>query len=138
MTTPFQNLLRDDRGANLVEFAIALPVLITFLWGMVQFALVLQANAGMQHALGEAARLATIHPTPDDATLKARMTARKFGTGVGTLGALVIEDVKDGGGATYAKKLTLTYSQPTNFLWFKGPTVSLNKTKTVYLSAPTT
>ncbi len=57
--TVFRKLVRDQRGAGVVEFAIALPVLITMIWGVFQIGLVMQANAGMQHALGEAARYAT-------------------------------------------------------------------------------
>src|SRR5215211_3566124 len=73
-------LLRDERGANLVEFAIALPVLVSFIWGILQVGLIFQAQAGVQHALGEAARLATIWPTPSDTTIRAKVASRKFGT----------------------------------------------------------
>ena len=33
---------------------------------MFQFGVILQANAGMQHALGEGARYATLYPKPAD------------------------------------------------------------------------
>lgn len=128
-----RSLLRDDSGANLVEFAIALPVLVSFIWGIFQFGLVFQAQAGMQHALGEAARMATLYPTPLDQTIKDKVTAKKFGTYNGTLGTLQIQDISSGG-TVVAKKLTLTYSQPTNFLFVAGPTITITKDKTVYLS----
>lgn len=133
MRTVIAKILRDERGANAIEMGIALPVLVFFIWGIVQVGLLFQANAGMQHALGEAARYATIYPTPADDALKAKMADRKFGTYNGTLGELTIEDVTSGG-SVVAKKLTLTYSQPTNFLLFNGPTVNISKTKTVYLA----
>lgn len=133
MRTVIAKILRDERGANAIEMGIALPVLVFFIWGIVQVGLLFQANAGMQHALGEAARYATIYPTPADDALKAKMADRKFGTYNGTLGELTIEDVTSGG-TIVAKKLTLTYSQPTNFLLFNGPTVNISKTKTVYLA----
>ena len=133
-----RRLLRDTRGANLVEFAIALPVLVLFIWGIFQIGLVYQALAGMQHALGEAARYATIYPTPSDTAIRAKVTSRKFGTYNGTLVTLQITDNTTGSGASLkvvSKDLTLTYSQPTDFIFFNGPTVNLSKSKRVYLSS---
>jgi Flp pilus assembly protein TadG len=53
-------LRREERGAATIEMAIALPTLIVFLWGIFQVGVAFQAKAGMQHALGEGARLATL------------------------------------------------------------------------------
>ena len=39
--------LRDDRGAAVIEMAIALPVLVLFLWGIFQLGIAFQASAGM-------------------------------------------------------------------------------------------
>lgn len=122
----------DVQGAAVIEIAIALPVLILFIYGIFVVGQLFQASAGMQHALGEAARLATIYPTPSDADLQAKMTAKKFGTKSGTLGALVITD--GGTPAVPYKDLSLTYSQPTDFIFFDGPNVSLTRTKRVYLA----
>lgn len=134
--TLLRRLLRDDRGANMVEFAVALPVLVLFIWGIFQIGLVYQALAGMQHALGEAARYATIYPTPSDTQIRAKVTSRKFGTYNGTLGTLqILNDTSGPGGQVRYKDLELTYSQPTDFIFFNGPTVNLRKTKRVYLAS---
>ena len=136
--TQLRSFLRDDRGATIIEFAIALPVLISFIWGIFQIGLVFQAQAGMQHALGEAARLATIFPTPTDDAIRARLAAKKFGTYNGTLGALVIQDNNVTVGTktfTESKTLTLTYSQPTDFIFINGPTVTMTRSKKVYLAS---
>ena len=131
-----RSILRDERGANLIEFAIALPVLVSFIWGIFQIGLVFQAQAGMQHALGEAARLATIYPTPTDDALRARLAAKKFGTYNGTLNALQIANDTNGpGGTVRFKDLTLTYSQPTDFIFVNGPTVTMTRSKRVYLAS---
>jgi Flp pilus assembly protein TadG len=138
MMNLLRRLLRDDRGANMVEFAVALPVLVLFIWGIFQVGLVYQALAGMQHALGEAARHATIFPTPSDTAIRAKVTSKKFGTYNGTLGTLQITDNTTGSGANLkvvSKDLTLTYSQPTDFIFFNGPTVNLSKSKRVYLAS---
>ena len=132
--TNSRNLHSNQAGAAVIEMAIALPVLTVLIYGIFVVGQLFQASAGMQHALGEAARLATIYPTPSDTELKAKVTARSFGTRGGTLGALAITD--GGGGAAGAayKDLSLTYSQPTDFLLFNGPNVSVTRTKRVYLS----
>jgi Flp pilus assembly protein TadG len=143
--TLLRRLLRDERGANMVEFAVALPVLVLFIWGIFQVGLIYQANAGMQHALGEAARFATIFPTPSDTAIRAKVASKKFGTYNGTLGTLQITNntvTVSGSGVsggsttiTVSKDMTLTYSQPTNFIFFNGPTVNLSKSKRVYLAS---
>lgn len=127
MTTA--RLIRDDRGAAMVEFAMSVPVLITFIWGIFQLSLVFEADAGMQHALGEAARLATIYPTPTDDSIKSRITEKKFGVQNGTWAEPSIVDNGDG-----SKTISVTYSQPLDFLFFEGPDVSLTRTKKVFMS----
>ena len=129
-----RNLRTDEQGTAIIETAIALPVLTLFIYGIFTVGQLFQASAGMQHALGEAARLATIYPTPSDDDLRTKMAAKKFGTKNGTLSALSI--TPGGGDATGPayKDLSLTYSQGTNFLFFRGPNVSLTRTKRVYLS----
>ena len=132
MTHVLKRLWADRRGAGVIEFAIAVPVLTVFIYGIFVVGKLFEANAGMQHALGEAARYATLYPTPTDDQLKAMMTAKKFGTSNngGTLSALAISTSGN------TKTMTLTYSQPTDFLLFNGPNVSITRSKKVYLAAP--
>ena len=65
MTRRLPRLAANDSGAAAIQFALAAPVLISFIWGLFQVSLVLQANAGVQHALGQGARMATITATTD-------------------------------------------------------------------------
>src|SRR5215210_3918064 len=83
----------SNRGAAAIEMAIALPVLILFVWGIFEIGVAGQAIAGMQHGLGEGARYATIcmNPTsggvcgvPTNDQIKQRIQDKKFGVGVGT------------------------------------------------------
>jgi Flp pilus assembly protein TadG len=121
----------DDRaGSAAVEFAVAFPVLIMFIWGIFQVAILYRANAGMQHALGEGARLATIWPTPSDTEIQAKITAHEFGVDGGTWSTPSITTDTD----ARTKLIQVTYSQPTDFLFFTGPTVSITKSKLVYLA----
>ena len=133
-----RKLRQDETGASLVEFAIALPILVMFIWGIFQCGLLFQANAGMQHALGEAARTATIWPYPGDTAVTNRVTARKFGTYNGNLAALQITDNTTGSGPSLkivSKDLTLTYTHTVRFLFLPARTVTLTKTKRVYLAS---
>ena len=112
----------------IVEFALAVPVLLVLIYGIFQIGVAFQASAGMQHALGEGARYATIFPVPTDAQIKTRVSAKVFGTGIGTF--TVADPVS---GANY-KDLRVTFTMPTNFLLFAGPQISLTRTKRVYIA----
>lgn len=125
--TKLRKIGRDEGGAAVVEMAIALPVLVTFIYGIFQLGVLFQANAGMQHALGEGARYATIWPTPTDANIKSKISAEVFGTKNGTF--TVATPVNN---ADASKTLSVTYSMPTNFLFFPGPTVNITRSKKVY------
>jgi hypothetical protein len=108
--TWLKRLPTNERGAAVIELALSLPVLITLIYGIFEFCQLYEANAGMQHALGEGARLATLCipdtgassgcDNPSDTDIVARENAKLFG--------------------------------PTNFLFFTGPTVTLTRSKQVY------
>lgn len=132
------NLLkRDERGVAVIEIAIVLPVLILFIYGIFQIGILYQANAGMQHALGEGARYATLCLSPDPCEnptaeqVRTRVQSKVFGTEPGTFN--VPTPTTSNGMMT----LTVNYSQPMNFLFFPGPTVTMTRKKVVYM-APTT
>ena len=131
MNRSFRFFARETRGAAALEFALAAPALILMMWGLFQIGLIFLANAGTQSALGEAARYATIYPTPSDSALQSTITSHKFGLKNGTWSTPTIAtDAANG-----TKTISVVYSQPTNFLFFKGPTVSISKSKVVYVSS---
>jgi len=129
-------LARDSSGATIIEFAIILPVLVLFIYGIYLIGQLFQANAGMQHGLGEGARLATICvqtsggcASPSDDEIKSRISSEVYGTGRGTL---TVADPVTGAGY---KDLSVTYSMPMDFLLFTGPTVTVTRSKRVYLAS---
>ena len=130
MTRRPLSILRNREGAAAIEFSIVVPILIVMIWGIFQLSLVFEAQAGMQNALGEAARYATLYPTPTDANIKAKVTSYKFGGAQGTWGTPTVATDNTAG----TKTITVTYSQPISFLFFNGPSISLTKSKVVYLS----
>lgn len=131
-----RRLVRDSSGATIIEFAIILPVLVLFIYGIFLVGQLFQANAGMQHGLGEGARLATICvqtaggcDSPGNDEIKTRISSKVYGTGGGTL---TVADPVDGAGY---KDLSVTFSMPMDFLFFTGPTVTLTRNKRVYLAS---
>lgn len=133
-------LRKNDRGAAAIEMAIAVPVLVTFLWGIFEIGVASEAIAGMQHGLGEGARYATLCLTPNSSgtctiptndQISAVINNKVFGTGIGTFSSPSVTDGPSGSGY---KDLSVTFSMPMNFLLFTGPTITLTQTKRVYLA----
>ena len=135
-----RHLIRDENGATAVEAAFALPVLVLMIWMIFQLSQVYRASAGMQQALGEGARYATLclnptaagcdTPTVDE--VKAKISSSVSGTGVGTFTVDEPTTGTDGTGNYY--DLTVSYSQPTDMLMFPGPTVHVSRSKRVWVA----
>jgi hypothetical protein len=51
---------RDDRGASALEFALTAPAFFLFLFGIIEFGLVLWTQVGLQHGAEMAARCASV------------------------------------------------------------------------------
>ena len=136
------SLRRNEDGVAVIEIAIALPVLVVMLWGIFQIGIASQAIAGMQHGLGEGARLATIckNPTsnglcssPTDDEIKQRVQDKVFGVGVGTFSPPTVT-TPAAATCTNCKDLSVTFSMPMDFLFFQGPNINLTQSKRIYLA----
>jgi Flp pilus assembly protein TadG len=133
-----KRLRKNEDGAAVVELAIALPVLVTLIYGIFECSQLYEANAGMQHALGEGARVATLCipntskasgcDNPSDTTIVNRENAKLFGPYGGTF--TVATPTSSAG----YKTLTITYTRTMNFLLFAGPTITLTRSKQVYVA----
>ena len=134
------DLWRDERGAAVIEMAIALPTLLLFVYGIFQVGVAFQAKAGMQHALGEGARYATLcyNPTvasgcsvPTNDQIKTRINDRVFGTKVGNY---QVPTVTNGPAGSGYKTLSVTFTMTPNYLFFNGPAINITETKRVYVA----
>lgn len=123
---------RDENGAAAIEMAFALPILLLFVYGIFQFGVILLANAGMQHALGEGARYATLYPKPADDAIVDRMSETVFGMNVGTFGTPTIT-TPDASSCVNCRDLEVTYTVTPHFLFFDGPPINLARSKRVYV-----
>ena len=123
---------RDERGAAAIEMAFALPILMMFVYGIFQFGVILQANAGMQHALGEGARYATLYPKPADNLIVTKMSNEVFGMKIGTFSTPTVTTPATSV-CVNCRLLTVTFSYTPDFLFFSGPAINLTRTKQVYV-----
>jgi Flp pilus assembly protein TadG len=135
-----RRLRSDEDGATVVELAFALPIFIVMVYMIVQLGEVYFAVAGMQQALGQGARYATlcVSPTisgcsaPTAAQIKTAVQNSVFGTGTGQF---TVEDPVSGSSGT-AKyyDLTVDYTQSTSLLLLPGPTISVSRSKRVWIA----
>lgn len=136
-----RRLRLNDSGAAAIEMAFALPILLLFVFGIFQFGIILQANAGMQHALGEGARMATIclNPTttgctaPTDTAIQSKMSSSVFGMNVGTFNPPTVTTPATSQ-CSFCRDLQVSYTVTPNFVFFNGPTITLTRAKRVYLA----
>ena len=130
--TPFKRIKRNEDGAAVIEMAFALPILVLILWMIVQLGLAFRAMSGIQHALGEGARLATIWPSPATGTIETKMEAAVYGIGPGDFNVTPpVAGTEDG--SDYLD-LEVTYTQETDLLLFPGPTISVSRSKRVWVA----
>jgi len=140
-----RRLRRDENGSAVVEAAFALPVFIVMMWMLVQFGEIYEAVAGMQQALGEGARYATLcsNPTlaagcsaPSTSSVKTDIQDSVYG--IISAGTFTVDTPTVGvSGSAYYYDLTVCYSQPTSLLLFPGPTIKVSRSKRVWIAATT-
>ena len=130
-----RKLIRNNHGAAVIETAFALPILILFIWILLQLGLVFRASSGIQHALGEGARAATVWSVAgvNAAAIKAKVEAEVYGTGPGTF--TVPLPTAGTGCDSQCLDVTVRYSQNTDLLFFPGPTIDIEHSKRVWLAS---
>ena len=138
-----RRLQRNERGVAAIEAAFALPILIVMIWAFVQLAQVFRATAGIQQALGEGARYATLCIDPSTTTgcsspstdeVKTKIEQSVYGIGPGNFEDPPPSVTAGTSGTSRYYDLTVTYSQSTNLLIFPGPTMTVSRSKRVWLA----
>jgi Flp pilus assembly protein TadG len=122
-------VLREEKGASAVEFAIGAPFLLALIYGLAQLAVIFFAQAGLNHAVSEAARVASIYPRPSNAAITAAATDERFGLDATRLGNPVLAESTDSG-VTYVT-ISLSYSADVNLLFFGTRTITMGESKKV-------
>lgn len=137
-----RRLRNDEHGVAAVEMALALPVLVVMLYAIVQLGEVYRAMAGIQQALGQGARYATLCLNPSNSGCSVptgqevhdKILASVYGIGPGTFNANTPTLQSTGTTGKYYD-LQVTYTQPTSLLLFPGPTINVTRSKRVWVAA---
>lgn len=122
---------RKQDGSVAVEAALALPVLFVFLGAIIQLGLALFLQESVDHATGEAARYATIYPTPTNSEIEAKARNSTLGGDANAIRSVtVVRGIDDG--RKYAE-ITMIYDYPMIDWFVKGSSYSLSQTRRAYL-----
>jgi Flp pilus assembly protein TadG len=130
-STPMLRRLRSERGAELIEFALVLPLLLLVMMGIVDFGFLFQRYEVLTNAAREGARLAVLPGGYGQADVSARVCAYLNSGGVATTGCptptnpvvtLTDTNITIAGGVTMqAKQVQVTY---THSYMLVGPILS--------------
>ena len=128
-----------EDGAAAIEMAVAVPVLVTMIIGIVSIGQLFMANAGMAHALGQGARAANICSAqgtngctlPTTTTIIAKMNSDVFGKWNGLWDTPQVDSSTASSGYI---TLTVGYHQNMFYGMSSGPAINLSRSKRVYLA----
>lgn len=126
-----RRLLRSNRGIGAVEFALVAPVICAFIVGVAQLGMLFFANAGLQSAVAEGARLATIHPRPTNEQIIARITDQRFGLDPAYITAPTVNDFEVNGRAY--KEISMSYRVPLDFIFYQTSPLTLVANRRVFV-----
>jgi Flp pilus assembly protein TadG len=121
----------DERGVSAVEFALALPMLLTFVLGTAQLGKLFFSNADMRQAAAAGARVASIFPVPDDDTILDAVDERLVRSGAVDASTVALTKGTDASGNPYVD-ISITYTVPLDFVFFQVSPVTLNETRRVF------
>ena len=121
---------RSERGAELIEFALVVPLLLFIIMGLVDFGFMFQRFQVVTNAAREGARIAVL-PGYADADVEARVRSYMTEGGVANTTSNSSVDTTDvpiaagGGPAMQGKRVEVTYDSQYLFLgpiagWFGG------------------
>jgi Flp pilus assembly pilin Flp len=131
MRAPFVRLRADRRGTAAAEFALVVPVLVLLLFGCFQFGVLFLANAGLQNAVGEGARMATLWPRRTPSQITAEINASRFGLNPDGLGTPELTYGSTGGQDFV--DVRMTYTTELDLVFFKIDGIELEETRRAYM-----
>lgn len=123
-----------ERGATMVEFAFAAPVIVMLMIGILQLAVALHAAGGVRHAIGEGVRFAKVNRTASEADVE-RFVRRNFaGLDEAKVRTLTVQRGVTAGGAPFAR-ISIAYEPQIVIPFLEPRTVRLEESRLVYLPA---
>lgn len=122
---------RDAKGAAALEFALATPVLVTFIVGIAQLGILFMANNGLDSAVAAGARYATIYPRPSDTQIQSLIASERWGLDPANMTTPVITH-----GTTSNNnwvRISTSYNVDLNFVFFTVEDVTLSESRTAWV-----
>jgi len=127
-----RRLKSDQTGALGFEFAIAMPVLVTIMLGILQFAMVLHASGAMRNAMGEGLRLAKVNPDATATEVTDETKDEFVGVAHSGIQSLVFTRGTAANGADYGR-LVMQYELTPLLPFAPIPPIVINEEKQIYL-----
>jgi len=124
-------LRRDQNGSVGFEIAMALPILIALMVGILQVGMVLAANGAMRNALGEGLRLAKVDPTATETQVLTRTRQALVGVEASAIDTLTFDRAITNNVRRGTISLTITLNPIIPFAPI--PPIVLTETKQIYL-----
>ena len=117
--------LRSERGAELIEMALVLPVLLLVLMGIVEFGFMFMRFVVLTNAANEGARVAILPSYgAGDAEARAIAFAEQGGVPTGTVAAVMTPNIPltEGARCATGRRVTVTHAYQFSYL---NPIVSM-------------
>jgi Flp pilus assembly protein TadG len=120
-STPRTRAISSDRGSELVEMAIVLPIFVLLLMGIMDFGYLFQRYEILLNAAREGARLAVVDDTLTDTDIELRVV--NYASNAGLTGGTPVANAGDStmtvsGVAIATKTVTVTFTS--DFLFLPG------------------
>lgn len=131
MLRRLRSLLRNRRGAVAVEFAIIGPIVIAAIVGTMEVSRYYFVRNAMNNAVDEAARYATLSPTPTDTQITTRFRQQALGA-IPDTGPNIAITRGTFSTDTQWINISVTWSMQVNFLFFQVANMPVNASRRVY------
>ena len=129
-----RRLGRDTTGSLGFEFAIAMPILVTLMLGVLQFGMALHAAGAMRNAMGEGLRLYKVDRTVTATEVYAETKDELVGVDQKGIDKMVFTTGTAANGASYGK-MVMKYTLEPLMPFAPIPDIVLIEEKYIYLQA---
>ena len=124
-------ILGHDKGAALLEFAFAAPILIAFMIASAQIGVFFFARSGLKSAVAVGARYATIYPKPTNQQVADRINAKRFGLDATKVSAPTVTDCVVG--TRPCINIEMTYTSRINFIFFETAPITVVESRRAFV-----
>lgn len=124
--------MHDRRGAALIEFALASPIFLAALIGLVQLGQMMFAGAEVRAIVGDAARILKTNPDLTEDELEDYIESRVENTSSVTVSKPILEAGVNDDGIDF-REISLTYTVTLDFVFFELDPFTVDASRRVYV-----